>query len=110
MKNIFARHGIPQVVRTGGGTQFTSSEFREFVKEYVFSHRTSSPQFPQSNGEAEKVVEIAKCILSKSEDPNLGLLSYRCTPLESDLSPGELLFGRKLITYDTATTPTYLGQ
>ncbi|KAJ8877171.1 hypothetical protein PR048_021624 [Dryococelus australis] len=66
MKNIFARHrhGIPQM---------------EFFKEYGFSHRTSSPRFPQSNGEAEKVVDIAKCSLSKLEDPNLGLLSYRCT-------------------------------
>ncbi|KAJ8891281.1 hypothetical protein PR048_010797 [Dryococelus australis] len=88
MENIFARHGIPQMVQTDLGTQFTSLEFQEFAKEYGFSHRTSSPRFP--------LVEIAKHILSKSEDPNLGLLSYRCTSLESGLSPAKLLFGRKL--------------
>ncbi|KAJ8872864.1 hypothetical protein PR048_026480 [Dryococelus australis] len=45
-------------------------------------HRTCSPRFPESNGEAEKAVDIATHILSKSEDPNIGLLSYRCTPLD----------------------------
>ncbi|KAJ8881733.1 hypothetical protein PR048_018219 [Dryococelus australis] len=80
------------MVRTDGGTQFTSLEFNESAKEYSFSHRIPSPRFPQSNGEAEKAVDI----LSKSEDPNLGFLSHRCTPLESGLSPADLLFGRKL--------------
>ncbi|KAJ8890767.1 hypothetical protein PR048_010276 [Dryococelus australis] len=51
IKNIFARNGIPQMVQTDDSTQFTSLEFQKFAKEYGFSHRTSSPQFPQSIGE-----------------------------------------------------------
>ncbi|KAJ8885356.1 hypothetical protein PR048_011553 [Dryococelus australis] len=34
----------------------------------------------------------------KSDDPNLGLLAYRETPLENEFSLSELLFGRKLRT------------
>lgn len=98
LQNIFARHGVPETVRSDGGTQFTSWEFQEFSKTYGFVHITSSPKYPQSNGEAESAVGVAKKILSKTSDPNLGLLAYRATPLESGFSPAELLFGRKLRT------------
>ena len=98
LKNIFARHGIPLEIRTDGGSQFTSEEFQKFAQEYGFKTTTSSPHFPQSNGEAENAVAIAKRILLKCPDPNLGLLAYRTTKLESGLSPAELLYGRKLRT------------
>ncbi|UYV83981.1 hypothetical protein LAZ67_X000778 [Cordylochernes scorpioides] len=78
-KSIFARHGIPETV-------------------YGFTHVTSSPRFPQSNGMAEAGVKIAKLILKKNQDPSLGLLEYRSTPLENGYSPAELLMGRKLRT------------
>ncbi|UYV82464.1 K02A2.6-like [Cordylochernes scorpioides] len=44
------------------------------------------------------VVKIAKFILKKNQDPSLGLLEYRSTPLENGYSPAELLMGRKLRT------------
>lgn len=99
IKNVFARFGIPETVRSDGGTQFTSDEFKQFAKDYGFQQEISSPTFAQSNGASEKGVNIAKNILIKSrDDPNLGLLSYRSTPLECGRSPAELLFGRKLRT------------
>lgn len=71
-----------------------------FSKEYDFIHATSSPQYPQSNGLAEKSVQIAKRIFEKAEldgrDPYLGILEYRTTPLEVGYSPAELLQGRQL--------------
>ena len=48
LKSIFARHGIPQEVVTD-----TSKEFYQFAKQYSFKHLTSSPHYPQSNGEVE---------------------------------------------------------
>ncbi|UYV63487.1 hypothetical protein LAZ67_2004238 [Cordylochernes scorpioides] len=51
-----------------------------------------------SNGMAEAGVKIAKLILKKNQDPSLGLLEYRSTPLENGYSPAELLMGRKLRT------------
>lgn len=71
-----------------------------FCKGYDFKHTTSSPRFPQSNGLAEKGVQIVKRILKKTmEGKNdfwMGLLSYRYSPLEEGRSPGELLQGRPL--------------
>ncbi|UYV78845.1 K02A2.6-like [Cordylochernes scorpioides] len=98
-KSIFARHGVPETVVSDNGTQFGAArEFANFARQYGFQHVTSSPRFPQSNGMAEAGVKIAKLILKKNQDPSLGLLEYRSTPLENGYSPAELLMGRKLRT------------
>ncbi|UYV66897.1 hypothetical protein LAZ67_4003261 [Cordylochernes scorpioides] len=98
-KSIFAQHGIPETVVSDNGTQFGAAcEFANFARQYGFTHVTSSPRFPQSNGMAEAGVKIAKLILKKNQDPSLGLLEYRSTPLENSYSPAELLMGCKLRT------------
>ncbi|XP_011884023.1 PREDICTED: uncharacterized protein K02A2.6-like [Vollenhovia emeryi] len=94
-KNLFARFGVPEIVRSDCGTQF-SSAFNRFANGYDFKHITSSPKFSQSNGAAEAAVKIAKNIIKKCDDVNLGLLSYRTTPLENGYSPAELMFSRKI--------------
>jgi len=53
MKPIFARYGIPDIVISDNGPQYSSQEFKEFAKAYNFEHITSSPYYPQGNGEAE---------------------------------------------------------
>lgn len=100
-KSIFARYGIPEIVRTDNCPQFeplNSSDFAKFAKEYGFRHITSSPRYPQSNGFVESAVKVVKLRLKKSKDPYLALMSYRATPLENGLSPAELLFNRKIQT------------
>ena len=59
---------------------------------------TSSPHFPQANGEAEQAVRTIKTLLNKNKDPLMALLAYCSTPLENRYSPAELLMGRKLRT------------
>lgn len=70
-KSIFARHGIPEVVYSDNGPQFSSDAYKEFASIYQFKHVTSSPYFPQSNGEAEKAVGTIKKLLKKEGDPYL---------------------------------------
>ena len=99
LKSIFARHGIPQELVTDNGPQYSSREFSKFAENYGFIHTTSSPRFPQSNGEAERGVQTVKNLLKKSDDPYLALLIYRSTPLPNvNCSPAELLMSRKLRT------------
>ena len=98
LKSIFARHGIPEVVVSDNGPQYLSAVFEEFSKEYEFDHVTSSPKYPQANGEAERAVKTTKQLLEKNREPYLALLAYRSTPLENGYSPSELLMGRKLRT------------
>jgi len=100
-KSFFARHGIPEEVRSDCGSQFKElekSEFQKFAKEYGFIHRTSSPRYPQSNGFAEAAVKTVKTLIKKSQDPYKALLEYRATPLSNGYSPAELLMGRRIRT------------
>ena len=97
-KSIFARHGIPEVIISDNGPQYVSAEYQNFAQKYEFEHITSSPYYPQSNGEAERAVQTVKSLLKKEGDPYLALLAYRTTPLQSGFSPSELLMSRKLRT------------
>ena len=96
LKSQISRHGIPVVLRSENGPQFSSSEFDNFCRDYQIQHKTSSPHFPQSNDEAERAVQTVKKMWKKCSDKQLALLDYRTTPLPScDLSPAQLLMGRR---------------
>jgi transposase InsO family protein/predicted aspartyl protease len=110
LKSIMARWGIPEMFRSDNGPCFNSYTFKKFAQDYGFSHTTSSPTFAQSNGQAEAAVKIAKRILQKSRDPNLGLLSYRSAKLECGFSPAELLMGRNIRTTLPSTKPQLIPR
>ena len=44
IKAIFEERGVPKILYTDNGTQFTSKEFANFSTTYSFLHKTSSPQ------------------------------------------------------------------
>lgn len=100
LKATFARHGIPQTVVSDNGPCYSSQEFRAFAHAWDFEHITSSPLYPQSNGLAEKAVQIAKALMDKARaqntDPYLSLLEYRNTPVDGMKSPAQLLMSRRL--------------
>ena len=79
------------------GPQYSSEQFTEFASHYGFTHITSSPKYPQSNGAAKRAVQTIKDILKRNKMQNgnmyMAMLANRLTPLENGLSPAELLMG-----------------
>ncbi|XP_055306523.1 uncharacterized protein LOC129570827 [Sitodiplosis mosellana] len=79
-----------------------SYETKQFAKKHDIEIITSSPNFPQSNGMAEKAVGICKNILRKSENEEdilRALLAYRTTPTKNmSYSPAQLIQNRNLRT------------
>ncbi|RXN08426.1 sec1 family domain-containing 2-like protein [Labeo rohita] len=103
LKSIFARHGIPEEVVSDNGPQFSSAEFRAFTESWEFGHTTSSPGFPQANGQSERAIQTVKNLLKKAQesqrDPYIALLEYRNAPMDGvKLSPAQMLMGRRLKT------------
>ncbi|XP_011871176.1 PREDICTED: uncharacterized protein K02A2.6-like, partial [Vollenhovia emeryi] len=110
LKEIFAHHGIPEVIRSDNGTQFDplkTTEFQIFKKTYGFEHRTSSPHFPQSNGFIEAMVRTVKNGLEKTKELDKWLMEYRATPLKCGFSPSELAMGRRIRSF-LPMTPSLL--
>ena len=102
LKSHFARYGIPSILISDNGPQYSLVEFQDFARTWGFTHRTSSQIYPQSNGLVEKTVQTAKSLMTKGsengEDPYLGLLEYRNTPVDGLASPSQLLMCRQLRT------------
>ena len=99
LKSLFARHRIPDIVVSDNGTQFSSSLFHKFSEAWDFQHVTSSPKFPQSNGQAENAVKTVKKLIKKcredERDPYIALLELRNTPIDGiGKSPAQLLMSR----------------
>ena len=103
VKAIFAHFGIPRVVISDNGPQFSSTDFKNFAKSWDLEHKTSSPEYPKANGMGESAVKAAKRIFKKAykmnDDPYLALLALRSAPSTNDiLSPAQKLFQRVLRT------------
>mgnify|MGYP001800523948 CR=1 FL=1 len=60
LRGIFSRHGLPEILVSDNGPQFTSPEFEQFCKINCISHRTSAAYKRSTNGQAERVVQILK--------------------------------------------------
>ena len=100
LKKHFARYGIPRVIVSDGGPQFTSQEFNLFLTRWGISNHTSSPMHQRANGKAESAVKIMKCLLIKTYkdggDPYEAILKQRNSPCQDTaLSPAEMMFNRK---------------
>ena len=99
LRRHFATFGSPASLQSDNGSQFTSAEFKDFADRWNFRHYTSSPEYPQSNGLAERAVRSAKgllecCRVSKS-DIYLALLNLRNISRDNVLgSPAQRLMSR----------------
>ena len=89
IKQIFAEYGRPDALVSDNRPCYASKTFKLLMKEYQVNHITSSPHYPQSNGLAEKYVQIIKNLFHKAkeegQDLHKCLITYINTPLSSHL-------------------------
>ena len=104
LRQIFASTGVPCVLRSDNGPQYSARVTRDFFVGWGVIHRPSTPHNPQSNGHAEAAVKLVKRLVQKSgvaadldsDDFARGLLEIRNTPRSDGRSPAQVLFGRPL--------------
>ncbi len=103
LRRIFAQFGVPDVIVSDNGTQFTASEFQEFCRLNGIHHTCVAPYHPSSNGLAERAVKIFKQGLKKQSGGTLSdrmarmLFQYHIAPqTTTGIAPAKLLMSRKL--------------
>lgn len=100
--DIFCIHGSPNEI-VSDHVPFDSRECKEFASEWGFKFTFTSPRYPQSNGMAERAVQIAKKLFKKcfedKTDIRVALLHYRISPVcGTHFSPAQLAMNRNLKT------------
>jgi len=61
LDELFTTYGIPITVVSDNSIQFTSSEFKEFLRTSgVNYHKLTAPYHPSTNGQAERYVQTVK--------------------------------------------------
>ena len=107
LEEIWARFGIPEKVIHDGGPPYNSHEWRAYAKEKGFNLELCTPEHPQSNGMAEKMMaslaKITHAAIAEGVKPcevlSTFLMSYRSTPHGSTgKSPSQLLMKKELKT------------
>ena len=85
-KLIFSEYGWSETLISGNGPYYTSQAIISVMQSYNVNHITSSLHYPQSNGLAEKYVQIVKSLFYKAKEE--GKDFYKCfmiycnTPLQ----------------------------
>ena len=95
-KSIFSEYGWPDTLVSDNGPCYAAEAFSNLMKEYAVNHITSSPHYPQSNGLAEKFIQIVKNLFYKAKEEGADIdkyfMVYRNTPLAStSKSPMQML-------------------
>ena len=100
LKGIFARHGIPEVLRSDNGLQFDSEAMTVFASEYEFSHITRSPRYvPTKQRPGWEIDQDNQTAPQEIRWSFSYTLLLQTTPLQwCGYSPSELLMGRRLRT------------
>ena len=93
---IFSEYGWTDTLVSDNRPCYVAETFTYLMKEYAVNHNTSSPHYPQSNGLAEKFVQIVKNFFYKAKDEGTDiykcLMIYHNTLIEStSKSPMQIL-------------------
>ena len=117
LDSIFARQGIPEMVRTDNDPPFNSESFRMFATQLGFKHLRITPVWPRANGETERLMKTlekaVRTAVIQGKNWRQELFTFarqdKATPHSTTgKSPSALLNGRRLkstlprVQYDQA--------
>lgn len=88
LETIFCRHGYPEILKTDNGPNLVSAEFEHYLQQCGIIHRTTTPLWPQANGQVERqnrtLLKSLKIAEVEGKDwkneLNQFLIAYRSTP------------------------------
>ena len=107
LEALFARHGIPRIIRSDNGPPFSSTEFAQYLNSKGVIHRKVTPVWPAANGEAERFMRTLNKMVQTSTASSVNwkdalpgfLLNYRASPHSTTgVAPAKLLFNRNINT------------
>lgn len=105
LMSIFTQHGMPKVILTDQGSNFTSRLFREICDRLSIAHITATAYRPQTNGALERFHRSLKLCLDKHSNSDKDwdilvkyiLFALREAPNTSTgYPPFSLLYGRQV--------------
>ena len=116
LEDAFSRHGLCDTIVSDNGPQFTSSQFKEFCEANGIAHIRTAPFHPQSNGRAERFVDVLTTGMKKLEKSGdidhilrKFLMCYRSTPSYAlgEKSPSQLINNRVMKTKLDLLKPSF---
>lgn len=119
LRDCFSRFGLPVVLVSDNGTQFTSQEFQTFIRSNGIKHKTCAPFKPSSNGQAERYVYTLKQSLRAMQNyagnirqkVSTFLMQYRKAPNMTTMSsPAMLFLNRDIRTRIDLVFPDLVGR
>ncbi|GJY15778.1 reverse transcriptase domain-containing protein [Tanacetum coccineum] len=116
-RNIVCRFGIPGIIVSDNGKQFSNNPFREWCEELKIKQNFTSVAHPQANGQIEvtnrTILQGLKARLGKAkgqwveELPNV-LWAYRTTARAGNgCTPFNLVYGSEAVLPPEIGLPTY---
>ena len=77
---MFSTHGIPNSLKTDNRPQFVSDEIEKYFQDNDIEHRTSTPLWPQANGEVERrnrsLLKVMRMAQAEKKDWRRELLKF----------------------------------
>ena len=105
LEEIFCRFGYPESMRADQAPQLSGSEMRDYCLLNGIRLVSTTPRYPQANGEVERqnrsIMKVLKIANAEKDDLqkalNTYLLAYRSTPHSvTGVSPAKLMFNREI--------------
>jgi transposase InsO family protein len=106
VEHVFSRFGVPAELHSDRGSNFESNVFRAVMELMGIRKTRTTPQRPQSNGAAERLIQtvithLAMVVNQTQKDWDLQvplvLMSLRASPhATTGVSPAMMLYGRQI--------------